>query len=177
MSDRTEQGKAAESTKSARCVYARVSELGQLTNEALPSLANWHPQIHDVAFPLTDTTETKTWTFGEWYIPPLGSGRTIIDLWPQPKLILVRTTTVGGAKTLYIAIETNIRVWNPFVAGHEAVLSATILDVGQNFVFGTFPSGCGVSTWIARNVVVRDDIFDKANTAQLNMSGYSFFYC
>jgi hypothetical protein len=177
MADKFEEVKEQHSPKSGRYFYSRISQLklGDPEGQRL-SLTEW-PQIPDLAFGLADGTETKTWVFGEWFIPPLGSGRTIIDLWGPPKLKLVRTTTTSGAKTLYIAIETNIRAWNPWVQGSEPVLSATILDVAKNFVFGTFPGGCGVNTWVVRNVNVRDDIFDAANTAQLSMTGFRFIYC
>jgi hypothetical protein len=178
MSDRTEDNvKEHVSTKSERHLYTRLPQQDHSISESQKLSPTQWPQIPDVAFGLADATETKTWTFDEWFIPPIGSGRTIIDLWWQPKLVLVRTTSTTGARVLYIGIETNIRVWNPFVQGSEAVLSATILDVDQHFVFGTFPSGCGVSTWVARKANVRDDIFDAAYKAQLNMSAFRFIYC
>lgn len=177
MNEKSEDVKAHASVKVESSILTHISPPQHSKEHGsqgliLPQM----PRIPDVRFGVGDNTQTKTWLFNEWFIPPLGSGRTIIDLFGT-KLILVRTTTTAGAKVLYVAVESNIRVWNPFVSGKEAVLSVTFTDVGKNYVFGSFPSGCGVTTWIVRNVSVADDIFDAANVAQLNMSAFSFFYC
>jgi hypothetical protein len=133
-------------------------------------------QTQDSTFELDATTKIKTWVFDDWSVPSLGSGRTIVDLGRPLKLELVRTTNKTGAKTLYMAIEANLRVWNPSLAHHQAVLSACILDVNQNFIFGTFPSRSGVNTFMKAFVMVQDDIFDAAHTARLDISLYTFRY-
>jgi hypothetical protein len=177
VTEKSEDVKAYTSVKVESSVLTNISPpQHSRARESQGLILPQMPQIPDLPFGVGDSTQTKTWLFNEWFIPPLGSGRTIIDLFGT-KLILVRTTTTGGAKVLYVAIESNIRVWNPFVSGREAVLSVTFTDVGKTYVFGSFPSGCGVTTWVVRNVNVADDIFDAANMAQLSMSAFSFFYC
>jgi len=177
VTEKSEDVKACTSAKVESSIFTKISPPQHSKERGSQGLILPHmPQIPDLAFGVGDNTQIKTWVFSEWFIPPLGSGRTIIDLFGT-KLVLVRTITTGGAKVLYVAIESNIRVWNPFVSGKEAVLSVTFTDVGKTYVFGSFPSGCGVTTWVVRNVNVADDIFDAANIAQLNMSAFSFFYC
>jgi hypothetical protein len=138
------------------------------------------PLLPNISFTLDQKSEIKQWTWGEWFIPPIGSGRTIIDLRWRTVLTLVRTTDANGNKIVYLNINVNpgILAWNLFVQGSEPHLHARILEVGIDVDYGTFPGGCGgVITYFDHTVQVRVDVFDAANTAQLTMTAFSFVYC
>lgn len=136
--------------------------------------------LPDVPLAFNGTTETKQWTWGEWFIPPIGSGRTIIDFRWSTVLTLARTTDASGKKLLYLNINVNpgILAWNIFETGKEPHVHATLPDVGIDVDFGTFSGGCGgVMTYFNKTNGINVDIFDKAKTAQLLVTEYSFVYC
>jgi len=149
-------------------------------NAAAQATPAYAPVLPNIPFPLDGSTETKQWTWGEWFIPPIGSGRTIIDFRWRTILTLVRTTDVNGRKTLYLNINVNpgILAWNVFVQGKEPHLHASLVEVGIDIDYGTFPGACGgVTTYFDKTVELNADVFDAANTAQLTVTAYSFVYC
>lgn len=136
--------------------------------------------LPDVPLALDGTSETKQWTWGEWFAPPIGEGRTIIDFRWSTVLTLVRTTDVNGHKTLYlnVKVDPGILAWNLFEQGKEPHFHATLLNVGIDVDFGTFPGGCGgVLTYFNKTQGLNVDIFDAANLAQVLVTAYSFVYC
>ena len=162
------------------------SKTGQMTQQLSRKIAadratpgSVH-QLSGVSFALDGKTETKQWTWGEWFAPPIGQGRTIIDFRWRSVLTLVRTTDASGKKTHYLNlnVDPGILAWNVFEQGKEPHVHAHLLEVGIDEDFGTFPGGCGgVITYFNQTKWINVDIFDAAKTAQLLVTAYSFVYC
>ena len=138
------------------------------------------PQFADVPFAIDGATEWKKWTWAEFFMPPLGQGRTIVDFRWSTVLTLVKTTDASGKLTkiyLSLVVDPGIVVWNPFVQGTEPHIHTNLIEPGRSFDWGTFPSGCGVTTYISRVIQLNEDIYDVTKTVGLTVDGFSFVYC
>ena len=106
--------------------------------QSLPSF----PQLRNVAFPLEGTTLRKRWTWTEIFIPPYGTGRTIIDFRWSTVLALVKTTDASGNLTKIYAslvVSPGIMVWNPFVQASVPTIQVLLVDLTSTSTLALFP--------------------------------------
>lgn len=137
-----------------------------------------YPPLSNIVFPLAGRVETKVARWGEWFIPAIGTGRTIIDLFPEIVLTLVRTTDDEGHRLQYLNLHVdNIRVWNTFVQNDQPQFHGRLPEVGIDVNYGSFPSGCGVTSLFDKTVELEADVFDAVTVASIFMSSFGFVYC